>query len=163
MNWRSRICSRGACDAKPAGVGGFTLLELLIVMAIMGMVGALIVSGRPSGSSSVNVRLAAETLASALRVARAQAITQGRPVGMVLDTNRRRYGIEQAPQRPLPDGLTFTLLTGRGDVLSPAQGRIRFFPDGSSTGGRITIHSAAGKSVVGIDWLSGRVSVADRL
>lgn len=141
---------------------GFTLLEVLIVLAIMGLIAGLIVGGRPGGSSGVNLSTSAAALASVLREARAQAIAQGRPVVMQLDVKTRRYGVGRALDRALPAGMTVALLTGRDDIVVPGQGRIRFFPDGSSTGGRITIESTAGRMVVGIDWLSGRVSVADR-
>ena len=39
-------------------------------------------------------------------------------------------------------------------------GAIRFYPDGSSTGGRITVASGERKYLVDVDWLTGRVSIA---
>jgi len=38
-------------------------------------------------------------------------------------------------------------------------GGIRFFPDGSSTGGRISVARGQRTLVVEVDWLLGRVSV----
>jgi general secretion pathway protein H len=54
----------------------------------------------------------------------------------------------------------FALLTGRDLVSSQTQGRIRFDPDGGSSGGRVTINGGGQIWMVGVDWLSGRVSIA---
>jgi general secretion pathway protein H len=52
-------------------------------------------------------------------------------------------------------------LTIAGERGSRAVGAIRFNPDGSSTGGRIVLADGNRKVAVGVEWLSGRVSVAD--
>jgi general secretion pathway protein H len=40
-----------------------------------------------------------------------------------------------------------------------AAGSIRFFPDGSSTGGRVMIAAGNEKLSVDVNWLTGRVSI----
>jgi general secretion pathway protein H len=62
--------------------------------------------------------------------------------------------------RPLPRDVSLDLLTGRDLVSSNSQGRIRFDPDGGSSGGRVTINGGGQVWIVGVDWLSGRVSIA---
>ena len=63
--------------------------------------------------------------------------------------------------RSLPRGLELKLFTAQAEVSSESRGAIRFYPDGSSTGGRITVASGERKLLVDIDWLTGRVSIAD--
>ena len=52
-------------------------------------------------------------------------------------------------------------IAGEDRGPGPAIGDIRFQPDGSSTGGRITLADGRRRMAVGVDWLTGRVSVAD--
>src|SRR5690242_9132141 len=106
MSWR----------CNPVTMRGFTLLELLIVLAIMGLIASMVVGGRP-GSAGVNLGTSAAAMASALREARAQAIAQGRPVALQVDTKTRRYGIGKALDRALPEGVSIALMTGRDDVV----------------------------------------------
>lgn len=141
---------------------GFTLLELLIVLLLMGLIGAVMLSGGQPRSPSTAARIAASELASALRLTRAQAITADRPVGLVLDVANGRYRVGASPIRTLPGKLQLTLLTARGDILSKKEGQIRFNPDGSSMGGRIDIVGGQRKVSVRVDWLTGRVSLVDK-
>ena len=53
------------------------------------------------------------------------------------------------------------LVTTTGQRISETEGAIRFDPDGSSTGGRIELGLGPKRIQIGVDWLSGRVSVAD--
>jgi general secretion pathway protein H len=46
-------------------------------------------------------------------------------------------------------------------VTSERRGAIRFYPDGSSTGGRITVTFGRTQYLVDVDWLTGRVSITD--
>jgi general secretion pathway protein H len=61
----------------------------------------------------------------------------------------------------LPADLSLELLTISGEALNGREGDIRFNPDGSSTGGRISLADGPRRIDVGVDWLTGRVSVAD--
>ena len=53
------------------------------------------------------------------------------------------------------------LFTARSEQLSEKGGAIRFFPDGSSTGGRITLSIDSMRYLVNVDWLTGRVKVME--
>jgi general secretion pathway protein H len=140
---------------------GFTLLELIVVLAILGLALTLIVGYKPPWSSGLGVRASAGQLASALRVARSQAIASDMPVSVMIDLAAHAYRVGQEPDRRLPSALTMELLTVAGERRTAVQSAIRFNPDGSSTGGRITVGDAVRKVAVGVDWLTGRVSLSD--
>jgi general secretion pathway protein H len=61
----------------------------------------------------------------------------------------------------LPDGVTLKLFTAQNDLVDANVGAIRFFPDGGSNGGRITIAAGERKFEVDVDWLTGRVAILD--
>ncbi len=60
-----------------------------------------------------------------------------------------------------PTNLGLQLLTGTAELIDDGSGRIRFYPDGTSTGGRVTVTDAGRDYNVRIDWLTGRVTVDD--
>ena len=96
-----------------------------------------------------------------LRLARSEAILSNRPVAFDLDPIGHRYRVGTGAPRRLPADLAIELLTISGEARDARQGDIRFNPDGSSTGGRITLIDGQRRIGVGVDWLTGRVSVAD--
>jgi general secretion pathway protein H len=57
--------------------------------------------------------------------------------------------------------LSIGLLTVNGERDSAILGNIRFNPDGSSSGGRIVLADGTRRIAVGVDWLTGRVVIAD--
>ena len=141
--------------------GGFTLIELLVVLAVMGLAMALFVGYKAPWSRTLGLEATAAELASGLRLARSQAIADNHAVAFALDVASHRYRIGGDPPRPLPPKLAIALLTINGEKSGATQGDIRFNPDGSSTGGRITLADGSRRVAVGVDWLTGRVSVAD--
>jgi general secretion pathway protein H len=140
---------------------GFTLIELMVVLAIMGFVMVLFVGYRAPWSSALGLEGTAAELASGLRLARSQAIADNHPVAFALDLADHRYRVGIEAPRSLPAKLSIALLTVDGEKRSAAIGDIRFNPDGSSTGGRITLADGSRRVAVGVDWLTGRVTVAD--
>jgi general secretion pathway protein H len=140
---------------------GFSLIELLVVLAVMGFVLALIVGYRTPWSSGLSIEGTAAELASGLRLARSQAIADNRPIAFAVDLAGHRYQVGGDRPRGLPPKLSIGLLTINGAQRSATSGDIRFNPDGSSTGGRILLSDGGRRVAVGVDWLTGRVTTAD--
>jgi general secretion pathway protein H len=140
---------------------GFTLIELLVSLAVLGLALALIAGYKPPWSRGLGLNGTAAELAAGLRLARSEAILSNRPVAFDIDLVGHRYRVGAGTPRRLPADLSLELLTISGEALNGREGDIRFNPDGSSTGGRISLADGRRRIGVGVDWLSGRVSVAD--
>lgn len=147
-----------ACRLSSAG---FTLIELLVVVAILAFSLVLIVGYRPPWSRGFELDQIAAELAAQLRLGRSQAIADNHAVAFRLDLERHDYRVGTAPLRRLPAALGIEMLTTAGEQKDAENGGIRFNPDGSSTGGRIVLADGRRRVAVGIDWLTGRVSIAD--
>jgi general secretion pathway protein H len=156
MTWRAepRLHRR-------AGAAGFTLFELIVTLAVLGLALVLITGYRAPWSSALGLKGTAAELASGLRLARSQAIAGNRAVALDLDLAGHRYRVGAGRPHPLPAQLSIELLTVVGENRGRTGGDIRFNPDGSSTGGRITLADGRRRVAVGVDWLTGRVTVAD--
>ncbi len=129
---------------------GFTLIEMLAVLAVLALVASIVVAHGPARSQALEARGAASQMASALRQARGLAIGSGQAVLMVMDVARGGYGLQGGPMQMLPAGLVMAAPAG-----------IRFRPDGSSSGGQVELRDGQRRLRVGVDWLSGRVTVAE--
>lgn len=66
------------------GVGGFTLLEMMIVIVILTLSAAAVMPGL-SSSNKAQLDLATEKVAAALRFTRSEAIRTGNAHGIILD------------------------------------------------------------------------------
>jgi general secretion pathway protein H len=145
-----------------AGQAGFTLIEMIIVVAIMGLLTAtLAVRGSPV-SPATHARAAVRAVSGGLRAARSEAIMTNRSVFFTVDTVKRLYWWGAQPPEALPSDLRLAMLSTKDQQTDDAIGRVRFDPDGGSTGGRVAIAGGDRTWWVGVDWLSGRVSIAEK-
>jgi general secretion pathway protein H len=142
------------------GSKGFTLLELLIALAIAAGAAALVLPEFSSLTTLIGLRSNTREVASALRSARSEAIAEHREVALVLDVQKRSYGLAGSSQvRSLRRDVELKLLTAQTEIANAEAGAIRFFPDGSSTGGRVTLAALGQRYVVDVSWLTGRVTI----
>ncbi len=130
---------------------GFTLLEMLVVVAILGIVGTIVLSRGPARSARQDVRAATVILSGALRLARSRAIATDRPVAFALDPATHRWRVGDGVAERLPGTLS---------ILAPSRG-IVFTPEGGSSGGDIVLASGTVRAVLGVDWLTGRVGIVN--
>ena len=141
---------------------GFTLVELLVVLAIAGLMMAVAPPLISSVMPGVELKAAARRTAGALRLAREIAIADGSDAAWVIDIDSNRYRIEGDHRGgSLPAGLDVELVAAEDEMQSDSVGAIRFFPDGSSTGGRVILKRGDGGYQVGVNWLTGRILIAD--
>ena len=168
-----RFNGNAGWSVRPAEAG-FTLIEMIVVLAVLGLVAGLVLARGPQRSAGLEMRAATNAVAQAMRVARTRAIMSNGRVLVVFDLRAGTLRVGAAPPRRLPAGIGMSVvsttelsavstagLAGAAAAEGGAQAGIAFLPDGSSSGGRVELAGAAGRTQVGVDWLTGRVSVAN--
>jgi general secretion pathway protein H len=141
---------------------GFTLFELLLVLVIMASGYALVVRFASGGVSGAELKSAARTVAAGLRDARGSAIAAQDSTALTLDLEKRTIEVSGGHRaRALPERLDMKLYTAQSEIVDDKRGAIRFYPDGSSSGGRVTLAAGERKLLIDVDWLTGRVTIKE--
>lgn len=141
---------------------GFSLLELIIVLVIGAAALGLVVSFSGKGASAADLKASARALASGLRAAQSTAMATRRDAVMTLDVDTREFSFTgDSRSHKLPEGIDMKLFTAASEVESQRKGAIRFYADGSSTGGRVTVSAGERQFLVDVDWLTGRVKIGE--
>lgn len=139
---------------------GFTLIEILVVLFLMGLAYALTAPVIGSGAASLELKSATRQLAAGLRKARGFAITQRQEAILSLDVAAKKFAVSgENKAYTLPTRVELSLFTAQSEQVQDQVGNIRFFPDGTSTGGRITLSVGNTRNALDVDWLTGKVSV----
>ena len=138
---------------------GFTLVEMLVVVAIMGFALTMIVTRGPVRSQALEMKAAVSEVAQGLRLARSKAIATNTPVQFAVDVPLRSFRIDRGTPTVLPSSLSISMTAVSEETLGATLAAIRFNGDGSATGGRIELTDGQRRSQIGVDWLTGRVSV----
>lgn len=141
---------------------GFTLIELLIVLVISILALTAVAINLGSGTSSTELRAVVRELMSAMRYARGQALLSHQSTFVTIDLDKNSYQINTRDKVfYLPEDVEVTLVTVESELLTENRGNIRFFADGSSTGGKITLVRAEQSWPIEINWLTGKVGLQD--
>jgi len=142
---------------------GFSLIELLVVLTIIGFM-VVVIPPRLSGLMiSTQAKASARDLVSALRQTRSVAIADQKEQALVLDLSKKSFSTNRKKIKRLPDKMQISLYTARSEQLSDQKGAIRFFPDGSSTGGRIKLSMGKQNLYININWLTGKVALLENI
>ncbi len=143
-----------------ARAGGFTLLELMVVMVLIAAA-SLLAAGAFGGGGMRGAKLhaAAREVAAQLRFTRAVAISSGQPQEFTIDPHARSWSAAKGRQGSLTAFGEVVFIGARELQPAPGQGVVRFFPDGAATGGRVRFLANGGGWDVDVTWLTGEVRV----
>jgi len=137
---------------------GFSLIEIVAVIVLMALVFAMVSLSFSRSLSSAKVQAASRNLVAALRYTRGQAIVRGKSTTLELDVENNRYMVPGPRVVNLPPNMRMTMLTADNEQTGRGSGRIRFFPDGASTGGHISVFQGDLEWRINVDWLTGAVT-----
>lgn len=141
----------------PRGYAGFTLIEMLVVLTILALMMAVVVPAINRGLS-VTANDVARDVQIGLRKARTEAVTQQKSQAFFVDTQNRTFQIHGQKITHLPEDIELTAKVAQREAIE-GKAAVRFYPDGSSTGGRIGVRQDDEQILINIDWLTGRVSL----
>jgi general secretion pathway protein H len=144
---------------------GFTLLETVVVMMIIGLASALVLPMIEGGFDAREVRRAARQIASTMHYCRGEAVSLGAPQELVIDTYRNTIHTTGWDRwAVLTDRALITDVHG-GNALGDGMVQVLFFPNGSTSGAEVLLASRrdrfANRLRVALDPLLGSVRVED--
>ena len=146
---------------------GFTLLEMIVVLVIIGLAVALVGPRTGNVTPQVQLRASVQRLSAELRIARSEALRTSMAQTVTIDPVKRAFWMgERGKPTALPSSVVISaaqasLATesgGASTVTGPL--RIVFSPDGSSSGAAIGLSVGALAANVTVDWLTGATRVA---
>ncbi len=160
--------STSAFRERQSGTGdrtGFTLVEIIIVMLIIGIASGLVGIMISKGSSGRELKLFTKDVSSVLRYARNRAVSEKKIYCFVIDKEEHTYrlfredtdytNVKLVMDKAIPDELEMNLQDSEEE--SP---HIEFLPHGSSTGGVLEVLHEDGKIYfINVNRITGKIAV----
>lgn len=145
------------------GMRGFTLLELLVVLLLVGLLTALVPPLFSGAVPGARLKAAARDLAATMHAARSQAIARNDIVAVHLDSGTPpAYRLGEQRMTVMPAQISMQVAqAGSAFGNGGAEQVVRFFPDGSASDVQITLTGADRGYRLAINWLTGRVDIGD--
>jgi general secretion pathway protein H len=138
---------------------GFTLLEALVVLAILVLTYSIAMPRIGASRNSIGLPAQSAMLGADLRTARSQAISENRAVAVDFNVSEKHYTAPPGnTKRDFGTDVELEFTVARQAMRGESGARIVFFGDGSSTGGHIKLTQAATTCNIDVIWLSGSVS-----
>lgn len=143
------------------GDSGFSLIEVIVVLMLVALATTLTLVYLRTEPDMVSAR---RDLQTAIAKARTTAVSEGRVINLVL------VGADAKADNTKTEGELFVLPEFmKVTVVSPLKIQsendaavLRFYPDGSTSGGTVIIKSDTGtRSHIDVDWFSGAIRVKD--
>jgi len=148
---------------------GFTLVEMMVVMVLIGLLAGLALPRVASSLPGFELKTSARKVVSILRYARGRAITEQEAFAVYFDPRQgavavlSEAGTEGRPTAPgslqafhLPESVKLEPVGAPTDV--PAT--IGFFPEGGSTGGEIVLLAGSNRRMrVTVGHVTGNITV----
>ncbi|MEH6478281.1 MAG: GspH/FimT family pseudopilin [Sneathiella sp.] len=151
------VKTKTSAISKSPEQNGFTLIELLVCLAIIGLSLFLLVPNFASNKADSDIRYISAQMASELSLARSISISKNEPVAFIVNVKKRLFGITSSKYTNIPENVAVELLVGTTNEEISDEGTIVFFPDGTSTGGKISLSNSGRTQDIEVFWLTGQI------
>jgi general secretion pathway protein H len=149
-----------AARAEDGGERGFALIEILCVLAIIGLLAAIILPAIPRTTTRAKLESYAVETAALLKADRNAALRRQIQVTTQIDAAARsiRSGVTGRTLR-LPNDVTVDAMLAARCADRDVGRSIDFFPSGMSCGGVIALVRTGMGYEVRVNWLTGGVDI----
>jgi general secretion pathway protein H len=177
---------------KPTiGPRGFTLLELIVVLLIIGLMMALVTPRLVGSLTKMNLKTSAQKISSSLRYARSQAVAQQIIHQAVFDfeknsvsvksekplndkdaysqaeiessaTDNRKAGDAGVETYFLPEGVKIKKAIIANEEIDSGSFSIEFYPAGNSSGGSVVLNDEKERRFqISVDFITGIINLTE--
>ena len=146
--------------SRADGESGFTLLELLAVLALLGLAAGAVLQLGHGSSETAKVRAFLIQAEAMMREARPAAIGTAAVQDVLIDTDARRLvHAARGMALDVPAGVSLDGELARVPEAGKGRYVVRFFPDGSSTGASLPFRFRGKVHELRVNWLTGLADV----
>jgi general secretion pathway protein H len=159
---------------------GFSLIELIVVLVVIGLSASLVVPSLSRFSKTVELKGAARKISAILRYCRSEAVNKGQTYQIIFDSDLREVRVQKTESSEekeddmrkegkavrqmyhLPGGINVKEV----DIASPQHSSdyptIEFYPNGGSNGGSFLLNSAERRGYrIKVHFLTGMVKIEE--
>jgi len=155
-----RILLRQTMTSGSHGEDGFTLLEMVCILAIIAMLAAVLLPNIPRDTSRPRLEAYAVETASLLKADRTAAIRHRVQIATQIDAGARSLRSGSTGQiLRVPDDVVFDAILPKRCNERPAFSTISFFPTGTSCGGTIMLSRLGAGYEIRVNWLTGGIEI----
>ena len=140
---------------------GFTLLEILVVMVMIVVIMGFFSSNMMRSLDKAKIRAASKDLVSAMRYTRGQAVVKHEQKSITFNVKEKTYKAPRKKTVKIPQEMEMYVYTAESDIANDSTGSIRFFSDGSSTGGWVKLTYGDKIWQINVNWLTGEISMIE--
>jgi prepilin-type N-terminal cleavage/methylation domain-containing protein len=150
----------GASGGAHRAQAGFSLLELMAVLALMSLLLGLVLPGLINSWEREKNRATLREFTTTLRTARSEAVTRGLRVRLFLNLKTGRYRLEGSTLEGALTGVNLTDAQLVWQNPEKSQGYIAFYGDGSTSGGKLALVEPTGRRyLLEVEPITGKVSL----
>ena len=132
----------------------------MVVLALLTLLIGLVLPGLLKSYQREQERSKIRRFLTILRTARSEAVTRHQRVRLAVDLNTGHYNLEGFAGQGTLNDLRLEDPHLVWEDMDRRQGYIIFYPDGSSSGGKLVIINAAGRQyLVEVDTITGKISL----
>lgn len=136
---------------------GFTLIELIVVLAIAGLALGVAMVALPKVLERARYHDTVAHVRALLGEGRLESLRLGRPLTLRYDPAARRLWLDTGAAFDLPEGVEADWIVAESEDTRRGIAAITFRPDGSNTGGTVTLGIPSRRVALRLDWLFGRI------
>jgi type II secretion system protein H len=146
---------------------GITLLELLVVITLIAIVGALVYPSFGNALSNLRLRGIARETVALCRLAKYEAVTHRQPYHLVADLEQNMIRVTDSAQQVIkeldfPPGIRVFQVQVLSENGPTDASQLYFFPNGAAEPGTITLRDEGGRNVkIVIDLLTGDATIPE--
>jgi general secretion pathway protein H len=136
---------------------GFTLMEMLVVLAIIALTAAIALPSINTKKREIDI--ASASIENLLAEARLSAISKHVVADVTFEKAAKSFvGFDRKHAVQLGPDVSAIIVTGKREDGLP---RFSFLPDGTSSGGEISLQQGQTVRTIQISWLSGKILLKD--
>ena len=141
---------------------GFTLLELVLVLLVIGLVAAVTIPSLARGFASMQLRASARDVLNVFRQAKEKAVTEQTEMQITIDPSKQEFILadevgDDEKRFSLPKEVIISRVSFGGSNVAQGPVFVRFLPNGSSETAEVEIKPGKGgpSIVIATDPIAG--------